>query len=133
MLTGRFFSLGPDRRFCASFGRHQAVDRSLVAVSDSTATYSMHTLCTTHGTLRATATCARNIRSPDYPCRLLYVYCCVTKKTSIVECRRSRYSDDFINTTKPKRNKNLFLYDSAKVTEKWHRSPLLLVLMACNF
>lgn len=73
MLTGRFFSVGPSRRFRASFGRHQAVEHSLVAVSDGTATYSMHTLCATHGIPvgRAGATCARNIRFPDCQCRLL--------------------------------------------------------------
>ena len=52
---------------------------SSVAVSDSAATYSMHTLCTTQGRLCATATCARNIPAPDYHVAC-YVYCSAAKK-----------------------------------------------------
>jgi len=88
MPTGRFFSLGPSRRFCASFGRHQAVDRSLVAVSHCTATYSMHTLCATHGmpTARPPRVCARNIRSADSQCRLLCLLRCERAEDSKQRC-----------------------------------------------
>ena len=51
--------------------RSEGIKQQASRWSLSTATYSMHTLCTTHGRLRTTATCARNIRSLDYQRRLL--------------------------------------------------------------
>jgi len=81
MLTGRFFSLGPGRRFCASFGKHQALSSRLLVGRGLRRHYYIFYAYVMHDPWDAARPPRESeiIRSPDYPYSLL----CLLQRSEI--------------------------------------------------